>query len=95
MRQNVKQAIDTFEGLRIGRVPSITASGDAIYSYATCIATRQWVDGTGRVVINVTKYSATTSQLQAALKREYPNAILVEPLAKGATPQDLRIAAIL
>lgn len=93
--QNVREAIKVFEGLTPHKPASITATVDAIYSYATCIATRQFVDGSGRVVINVTKYSHTTSKLQNALRAEYPSAILVQPLQKGCSAQDLRIAAIL
>lgn len=93
--QNVASAIRVFEGLSPSKPASITATVDAIYSYATCIATRQFVDGTGRIIINVTKYSVTTSRLQSALKREYPNAICVSTLDKGCTAQDLRIAATL
>jgi hypothetical protein len=93
--QNVRDAIKVFEGLTPSKPASITATIDAIYSYATCIATRANVDGTGKVIINITKYSVTTSKLQNALREEYPSAILVSPLSKGCTAQDLRIAAIL
>lgn len=93
--QNVRNAIRVFERLNPAKPASITATADSIYSYATCIATRQHADGTGRVVINITKYSVTTSKLQNALREEYPNAILVSPLQKGCTAQDLRVAVIL
>jgi hypothetical protein len=93
--QNVTSAIRVFEGLAPHKPASITATAESIYSYATCIATRQHADGSGRVIINVEKYSTTTSKLQNALKREYPNAILVQGLSKGCSAQDLRIAAIL
>lgn len=93
--QNVRDAIKVFEGLSPAKSASITATAESIYSYSTCIATRQHVDGTGKVIINITKHSVTTSKLQNALRAEYPNAILVSPLSKGCTAQDLRIAAIL
>lgn len=92
--QNVRDAIKVFEGLSPRKPASITATIEAIYSYNTCIATRKFIDGTGPVIINVTKHSVTTSKLQNALRAEYPKAILVEPLDKGCTAQDLRNLAI-
>jgi hypothetical protein len=91
--QNVRDAIKVFEGLSPAKPASITSTKEAIYSYATCIATRQHVDGTGRVVINITKYSVTTSKLQNALRAEYPSAILVCIAGRNVTANDLRIIA--
>jgi hypothetical protein len=88
--QNVRDAIKVFEGLSPSKPASITATEEGIYSYATCIATRANVDGTGRVILNVTKYSVTTSKLQNALLAEYPNAIIVSGLAKGCHSKNLR-----
>lgn len=88
--QNVRDAIKIFEGLSPRKPASITATVEAIYSYDTCVATRKDHDGTGKVVINITKYSVTTSKLQNALRAEYPTAILVSSLEKGCTATDLR-----
>jgi hypothetical protein len=43
---------------------SISTDGNRIFSYQTCIVERQ---GDGRVLVNRTKYSPTTSQQQSAL----------------------------
>lgn len=87
--QNVDDAIAVFEGLKPRKPASITATAEAIYSYDTCVAIRTAVDS-GRVILNITKYSTTTSKLQNALRREYPSAILVERMSKGCTATELR-----
>jgi hypothetical protein len=91
--QNVRDAIKVFEGLSPRKPASITATEESIYSYDTCIATRENPDTTGRVIINIEKHSTTTSKLQNALRDEYPNAILVCVVGRGITAHMLRETA--
>ena len=44
---------------------SVSVNGNKLYSYATCIAER--VDG--KIVVNETKYSVTTSKHRSYLRR--------------------------
>lgn len=71
-------------GERRGKASALSISGDVLYSYATAIA--QHIDG--RVIINVTRYSPTTSRHQSKLRREIPHAVTVENVPRGAP--DLR-----
>lgn len=56
--------------------------GDRLYNYATCIAERY----AGGFIVNVTKYSPTTSKHQNRLLRLLPvnNTIIVTGLRMGA-----------
>lgn len=60
-----------------------------VYSYNTIVA---FVAPCGKAVINVTKYSRTTSRIQQLLRLVYPDADLmdiVEPLSTYNTNYDL------
>lgn len=68
---------------------SVSTDGVTLFSYAPAIAVR--VDGEDRIVVNVTKYSATTSRLQRAIERAHPAALRIEVEAdqRGVDRDDL------
>lgn len=49
---------------------SLWSTGDCLYSYSTCIAE---YDKDGRLYVNLTKYSTTTSHHQTLVKRHLFN----------------------
>lgn len=71
-------------GERRGKASALSISGDVLYSYATAIA--QHIDG--RVVVNATRYSPTTSRHQSKLFREIPYPVIVKNVPRGES--DLR-----
>jgi hypothetical protein len=91
--KNIERAIEIFRGHNPGSHPtSIRATEEGIYSYDTCIATRS---PGGKVIVNMSKYSKTTSTLQKALRAEfYPNVFLTDGLPRGITAAELRTQAI-
>lgn len=67
MRVNVKRVAAAWKaGRKDERERSVWTDGRAIYSYGTCIVAPLPVSG--RVVLNVTKYSVTTSNKQSGLR---------------------------
>lgn len=79
-----KEMINNFmTGATKGKASSICIEGDKLFNYNTVIAQR--VDGA--IVLNVTKYSMTTTKHQNVLRREMPHAITVSDIPRGA--QDL------
>ena len=91
MRKNTAKAIDAFRYVMPAKpAQAIWTDGDTIWSYATALVAR---GRTGRTVINVTRYSVTTSIHQNALRAEFPYAIEVDNMPYGATPADLFAAA--
>lgn len=80
MRKNTRQALTAWQNGKTARpAPSIWSNGDALYSYATPLVTRE--DGT--VYLNVTKYSPTTSCHQSALAAELRDAVRVDGVPRG------------
>lgn len=66
MRVNTKRVLEAWRGGRMDhREQSIWTDGAAIYSYGTCLVAPL---ASGNVVLNVTKYSATTSNKQGDLR---------------------------
>ena len=45
---------------------NVRSTGDKLFNYYTCIAQRH----EGKIIVNVTRYSATTSKIQCYLRRE-------------------------
>lgn len=89
MRVNLKRVIAAWEaGKACERERSIWTDGTSIYSYGTCIAAPM-IDG--RMVLNVTKYSATTSNKQSDLAWALGLrlACKVDDVRQGASPGEL------
>jgi hypothetical protein len=96
MRKNTTVAFAAWEACKTAN-PSqaIRSDGVSIWSYATClVAYDAQTDG---VILNVTKYSQTTTQqqngLRLLLQRSGYGIIEVDGLDRGVTPEDLRRAA--
>lgn len=53
-----------------GNSMSINFDGSKLYSYGTCIAQKL---PNGSIIVNATKYSATTSKHQSYLRRAIPS----------------------
>ena len=45
---------------------NVRSTGDKLFNYNTCIAQRH----EGKIIVNVTRYSVTTSKMQYYLRRE-------------------------
>lgn len=72
MRKNCEQALLAWKSGKAWRgARSIWSNGSSLYSYNTELVRK--IDG--RVIVNVTKYSVTTSIHQGALKAALPDAI--------------------
>lgn len=69
MRKNMQEVIEAWEnGSRMTR-PSCSTDGRNIYSYGTIILRGATFDGEARPhELNATKYSATTSNQQSAIR---------------------------
>ena len=81
MRANARKALTAWEaGKRWRGAESIWSDGVSIWSYRTEIMTR---DADGRVLLNVTRYSPTTSRHQNALAMAIPDAVQVDGVARG------------
>lgn len=75
-----KQVIANFlNGATKGKASSIEIEGDCLLNYATVIAQRI----NGVVHINVTRYSMTTTKHQNVLRREMPNAPIIDDVPRG------------
>lgn len=68
-------------GATKGKASSLEISGEKLYNYSTVIAQRI----NGAVVLNVTKYSMTTTKHQNRLRREIPNARTIDDVPQGAS----------
>lgn len=90
MRKNLFQALGAFRSGETKKFGSLSSKHNSIFSYNTCILTKS---DSGEIILNVSRYSPTTSRQQHSLKVEYPNAILVDGLGFGATEDKLREAA--
>lgn len=89
MRVNVKRVIAAWrEGRQDRRERSIWTDGTAIFSYYTCLAAPM---ADGKLVLNITKYSSTTSNKQSGLSFGLQDVIActVDGLRMGAYASDL------
>ena len=59
--------IKAFVNNETASTTNLSTTGDKLVSYQTTIAQR---DQEGNIVVNITKYSPTTSKMQTYLKRE-------------------------
>jgi hypothetical protein len=92
MRKNLSKVYNYFHvGRKCLETWSIWTDGDTIYSYGTAIAT--YGDYVDEVVVNVTKYSSTTSTHQnailAQLRKEGYSAVEVDNLPEGVSSEEL------
>jgi hypothetical protein len=92
MRKNLSKVYNYFHvGRECREARSIWTDGDTIYSYGTAIAT--YGDYIDEVVVNVTKYSPTTSTHQNAilvqLRKEGYSVVEVESLPLGVSSEGL------
>ena len=53
---------------------NVRSIGDKLFNYETCIAQRH----EGKVIVNVTRYSVTTSKIQNYLRGEMANKDVIE-----------------
>lgn len=53
---------------------NVRSIGDKLFNYETCIAQRH----EGKVIVNVTRYSVTTSKMQNYLRGEMANKDVIE-----------------
>lgn len=53
---------------------NVLSTGDKLFNYATCIAQRHG----GKIIVNVTRYSVTTSKMQNYLRRELSDYDVIE-----------------
>ena len=53
---------------------NVRSTGDKLFNYYTCIAQRH----EGKIIVNVTRYSATTSKIQNYLRGEMANKDVIE-----------------
>ena len=86
--QALLQAKEAFKGNSVEAVKT-SAGYYKIFSYETIVAV---VAPCGKTVINVTKYSRTTSRIQHMLRLVFPDADLmdiVEPLSTYQTNRDV------
>lgn len=94
MRKNTSEVIEAFKARRsLRKCEAIWTDGESIYSYQTCIATRA---DNGAIVVNLTKYSVTTTIHQNALydlRSPRGEQTQVRDLSRGASPTELLLAA--
>ena len=91
MRTNTRKTLAAFYARKSLRLASsVWTNGDHIYSYGTCLAARL---SDGRIVLNRTKYSPTTSNHQNAIAAALGPFISVDGLRFGADSREL-IAAV-
>lgn len=89
MRKNCAQVLDAWNnGRACSPAQSIWTDGVTIYSYSTAIVT-----GRVRPIVNMTKYSVTTSTHQNAIVRGLGHVEIVDGLPAGVDRQDLIDAA--
>jgi hypothetical protein len=89
MRKNIAETLKAFHSFKIAKPSvSIATDGNSIFSYDTCIVTR---DG-DFFIVNCSQYSKTTSQQQNAILSDLPRffVIKVYGLYHGATPEELK-----
>lgn len=53
---------------------NVHSTSDKLFNYATCIAQRH----EGKIIVNVTRYSVTTSKIQNYLRGELANKDVIE-----------------
>ena len=53
---------------------NVRSTGDKLFNYYTCIAQRH----EGKIIVNVTRYSVTTSKMQNYLRRELSGYDVIE-----------------
>ena len=78
MRKNMKAVIDAWTAGRSEgeRGDSISTDGDDIYSYDTCLLTR---DRLGNLILNSTAYSNTTTRQQNSLLAHFNRGLTIAP----------------
>lgn len=52
----------------------VRSNGDKLFNYGTCLAQRY----NGKIIVNVTRYSVTTSKIQSSLKHELSGYQVIE-----------------
>lgn len=92
MRKNTEAALSAFLAGKSARpAASIWSNGRTIYSYRTPIAERE----NGRVYLNRTRYSRTTTIHQNALAAALPDAVEVHnvPMGRDSVPLSAYVPA--
>jgi hypothetical protein len=91
MRVNCKNVLNAWRcGRRNKSAQSIWTDGRDIYSYGTCLVTR---DDAGNVILNRTRYSVTTTIHQGALAVALNGCRVVDGIRIGCSPYTLTAAA--
>ena len=97
MRKNAERVLEAWKmGREYRRASSCWTDGQNVWSYATCLATRDGV----AVVMNAEKYSPTTSNYQSAIRQwaRWEGLDLIEvdtERGRGAQPHHLTDALAL
>lgn len=52
---------------------NVRSNGDKLFNYGTCIAQRH----EGKIIVNATRYSVTTSKMQGYLRAEVSNKVVI------------------
>jgi hypothetical protein len=86
MRKNMARVIGDFMAGRSQIEKSCSTDGQTVYSYSTAIAART---DDGRIILNGTKYSPTTSRQQAAFRGYFTADVTVDNVPRGATRETL------
>lgn len=53
---------------------NVRSFGDKLFNYGTCIAQRH----EGKIIVNETRYSVTTSKMQGYVRRELSNKVVIK-----------------
>ena len=53
---------------------NVCSNGDKLFNYGICIAQRH----EGKIIVNVTRYSVTTSKIQGYLRAELSNKVVIK-----------------
>lgn len=92
MRVCAKKTVTAFDARKsLKPASSIWTNGDHIYSYSTCLVVR--LDD-GRIVLNRTRYSVTTTIHQNALAAHFRGCLTVDGMRFGACASELKEAAL-
>jgi hypothetical protein len=76
---NEKLMQEFLNGATKGKAGNLKIEGDKLIQYSTTIAQRV----NGQVIVNVTKYSKTTTVLQNKLTKWMPNTLFLEGIPQG------------
>jgi hypothetical protein len=89
MRKTTKKILDAFAAGKPAREKACWTDGKVFYSYDTPIA---WHNGDGRVCLNETRYSVTTSQQQGVIRQYFAGKIVTPCVVHDDCKGDIKLA---